>query len=160
MGLWRVSAVQQEAASLLACDVQAFLRTQASFDWSRGRKSIFECIQELEISVRNRKFDEGPKKVPAKPVDPNRVSLPARASTCRPEDYLDAGKVEELSRIWSLVLPESQWPDPLPSMCHWITKEDEAVLRSSLFAIGLAQPIPADEVPRSPDGRLLSSGAA
>ncbi len=57
-----------------------------------------------------------------------------------------------------LVLPESDWPDPLPAPCHMIDPCAELALSRRMLAMGMGVLVPESQVPRRPDGRPLIAG--
>ena len=138
LGPYGVSAEQRVAFESLVRQVEPFCRVAAIEGWSRGRKTLFEAIKLLESSGRAGSRCD-PMTVPAQAVNPDRVSLPARAATCRPEDHLLGGRAEELERVGVPLLKKAEWPPRLPETCHWIGPEDERRLRVHLWEIGMVE---------------------
>ena len=62
------------------------------------------------------------KSVPAKAVDPKRISLPVEAAVCNPSDHLFRERAEVLNDLSKIVLPNESCPPVLPRSCHWIGK--------------------------------------
>ena len=111
-----------------------FCRAQSSEGWTRGRKTLFEALQlltSLDPIIGN---GCEPLEIPAKAVDPDRVSLPVKAAVCRPEKYMCAERQKVLAELSKIILPESLWPSSLPRPCRWISRPDETKLRSLLLA--------------------------
>ena len=87
---------QSKAISLLYGDVLRFCREQASADWSRGRKSLYDAIRQLELSGIG--AAAAPFRTPAMRVQPSRVALPTLAGICDPLDHLPPRETESLER--------------------------------------------------------------
>ena len=79
---------------------------------------------------------------PPRNVVPDRVSLPARAGCCKPEDHLTGDKLRQYSQLENLVLEPGLWEAPLPRPCHMCSPSDESVLRRTLVESGMAEIIP------------------
>ena len=80
------------------------------------------------------------------------------AAVTQIEDLLPAELVAQLHDDNNLVLPTSEWPDPLPRPCLMISPSDERQLRHALVKCGLASLIPEEEVAVGADFRKLIAG--
>jgi hypothetical protein len=151
-----VSAEQKAAFESLVRQVDPFCRATATEEWSRGRKSLYEAIKLLESSGP-RGSRCVPMTVPAQAVNPERISLPARAATCRPEDHLLDGRASYLRDVGVPLLKEAEWPARLPETCHWISPADESRLREHLWKIGMVDFRPEHELLRA-NGAPVAAG--
>ena len=63
-----------------------------------------------------------------------------------------------LRDLHRIVLPESEWPHPLPRPCHMSSKQDKQSLRARLVSCGLAGLILVEEVHFDGTGRKILAG--
>jgi hypothetical protein len=140
MGPYTISAGQLGAFEALTDQVRACCRSTVSEGWTRGRKTLFEAVCSLAKAV-------DPIGVAAQPVNPDRISIPAKAGRTRPEDLLHPERAAVLRRYEELELPRSEWPSSMPVSCNWVSKCDEQKLRRALLASKMAVAISADSMP-------------
>lgn len=95
----------------------------------------------------------------ALPVTADCVSVPERAGAVDPTKYLSPERAKIMKDSSCLVLPEDEWPCPLPDVCHRVSPTEEARLRKLLIDSNMVGLVRAEEVPCCPvSGRRLVAG--
>ena len=157
LGPWQVTQAQEEAIGRLYEDVLRFCRVHASSIWSRGRKTLADAIRQVELDNQSGAL-AAPLAAAAKEVVPERVSLPSRAGILDPIHHLPPERVQVLRDMRKLELDRSDWPDYLVKPCHWISRENEHVLRLRMLECDMAEIVEAASVPMDHTGRRISAG--
>jgi len=155
MGPYQVSDHQRLAFIGLVDQLSACCSCSVSEDWTRGRKTLLEAIRGLSEAAPGQPID--PLVCPARAVDPARISLPSEAGRSRPEELLSREYAEVLENYEKIELPMSSWPAAPVGSCHWVSPQDEEVLRSRLLESRMVDVVEASAVPRL-HGRPLVAG--
>lgn len=80
----------------------------------RGRLSFFVNLNLLKASQTRIGSDFAPSNMVAQTGVPHRISLPTTAGLRSPEKWVSKQELFGLLGLNRIVLPEDQWPDPLP----------------------------------------------
>jgi hypothetical protein len=159
VGAWQVLEFQQGFILDLFESTVAFFETQSEETWTRGRRNLLEAVR----SFAGAGLPEGSHHVvgvaPPLNVNPDRLSIPAQAGVCDPEQYLKGRQLWEYQNLDRLVLPECEWEDPLPRACHMMDLKAEHQLRRRLVENGMGRLIEEPEVPTDVRGRKLLAGS-
>ena len=158
LGPWQTSQQQEDYVFHLFEGMVSFCCLKAETSWSRGRQTLYKAIHTFsngnsQIGVFIRSDN-----VVAKYVDPTRVSLPVKAVGLDPTHFLCPQRRRSLRDLSRLVLPECEWPHPLPRPCHMFKPDLEQNLRAKLIQCGLASLIREEEVPSGNSGRKIFAG--
>ena len=76
-----------------------------------------------------------------------RIALPARGAACDPASEL----LDAQSRIFTnlrkhIVVPEEEWPSPLPAACHRVEGLEESALIRRILECDMGELIPESDV--------------
>ena len=134
----------------------ALCRLRVDDPLTRGRATLAQSLAALsDLNVGSSTLA---KSVGARDVVVDRISIPRHAGTCDPQQFLQDKYLDAYVRIDSLVLPVSEWLNPLPKPCLMIDPSQEQLLRRRLVESGMAVLLEESLVPRGPTGRKLLAG--
>ena len=94
----------------------------------------------------------------AMPAVPDRMSLPTKAATVKPEDILPAERAHAFLSRANLVDPDLDRSFDIPDPCYLVNKSVESEIRVKLLASGMARLLPLDQALRRPNGKPLVGG--
>ena len=130
---------------------------------SCSKQKLLDALQKL-ITDRYHKILSNPTmdelEARAQWIDASCAALSQRAGGVRPSEILPPAEAEILADMERhVLLPEMQWPHPLPRSCHKVHPKQRRRLYRRLLDNGLARLVPAELIPKDPNsGRWLAGG--
>lgn len=144
-------------ASGLHDEIHTYVRLQSSEPLSRGILKLSELVNIVRNSdySNNQAIDKLAKV--AKPVKPERMSLPERAGIINPAQFLKGEHLESFKQMPATV-PHGIEPDQPTQGCLRVEPHDLLAVNHKLLECGVAALLPESLALRDSSGRIISGG--
>ena len=150
--------MHSEYAGLLHKQINRFVRLREDKDsLSRGILKLSELIAVVKSSSYHGLELDAKLQQSAKPVKPNRMSLPEQAGIIDPRQFLKSPHLEQfVSMIKDIPMTHSEQP-PIKG-CFKVEDQDLNQVYKNLLRSGVAALLPSELAVKDQDGRVITGG--